>query len=59
MEISSTILWVLGMTQPEIEPQSPGPFVNTLNHITVTKLFVLDWNTLYPITVSKQMIMDK
>ena len=27
--VSSTTFWVSGMTQPEIEPQSPRPFVNT------------------------------
>ena len=29
-EASSTIFWVFGMTQPGIEPRSPGPLVNTL-----------------------------
>ena len=29
-EVSSTILKVFGMTQPEIEPRSPGPLANTL-----------------------------
>ena len=28
MEISSTIFWVFVMTQPWIEPQSPGPLAN-------------------------------
>ena len=28
--VSSTIFWVLGMTRPGIEPQSPGPLGNTL-----------------------------
>ena len=27
---SSTIFWVFGMTQPGIEPRSPGPLANTL-----------------------------
>ena len=27
---SRTIFWVFGMTQPGIEPQSPGPLANTL-----------------------------
>ena len=27
---SSTIFWVFSMTQPGIEPQSPGPLANTL-----------------------------
>ena len=27
---SSIIFWVFGMTRPGIEPQSPGPLVNTL-----------------------------
>ena len=29
-EVSSTIFKVFGMTQPEIEPQSPGALANTL-----------------------------
>ena len=29
-EASSTIFWVFGMTQPGIEPRSPGPLANTL-----------------------------
>ena len=29
-EVSSTIFKVLGMTQPGIEPRSPGPLANTL-----------------------------
>ena len=29
-ESSSTIFWVFGMTQPGIEPRSPGPLANTL-----------------------------
>ena len=29
-EVSSTILKVFGMTQPGIEPRSPGPLANTL-----------------------------
>ena len=28
--VSSTILWVFGMTRPEIEPRSPWPLANTL-----------------------------
>ena len=30
MEVSSTIFKVFGMTQPGIEPRSPGPLANTL-----------------------------
>ena len=30
-EVSSTTFWVFVMTQPEIEPQSPGPLANSLS----------------------------
>ena len=30
-EVSSTILWVFGMTWPGTEPKSPGPLENTLH----------------------------
>ena len=32
-----TIFWVFGITQPGIEPQSPGPLANTLSSLP------LDW----------------
>ena len=30
-EVSSTIFWIFGMTQPGHEPRSPGPLPNTLS----------------------------
>ena len=35
---SSTIFWVFGMTQPGIEPRSPGPLANTL---TIMPMFYI------------------
>ena len=33
----STIFWVIGMTEPEIEPQSPGSLASTLTIMTMSE----------------------
>ena len=37
-KVSNTIFWVLGITQPGIEPSSPGPLANTLTNMLMSGL---------------------
>ena len=38
-EVSSTIFKIFGMTQPRIEPRSPGPLANTLHNRSMSLAF--------------------
>ena len=39
-EASSTIFWVFGMTQPGIEPRSPGALVNALTTMSMSGITI-------------------